>query len=50
VPGVGWGIVIAVPVDVAYQPIYHSTYMFAAATLALAIITALIAVLLGDYR
>ena len=49
VPGVGWGIVIAVPVDVAYQPIYHSTYMFAAATLALAIITALIAVLLGDY-
>ncbi|MGA9141699.1 MAG: sensor histidine kinase [Methanocella sp.] len=49
VPGTGWGIVIAVPVDVAYHPIYQSTYMFAAVTLALAILTAIIAILLGDY-
>ncbi|OPY25795.1 MAG: sensory histidine kinase CreC [Methanocella sp. PtaU1.Bin125] len=49
VPGAGWGIVIAVPIDVAYQPIYESTYMFAAVTLALAAITALIAILLGNY-
>ncbi len=49
VPGTGWGIIIAVPVDVAYQPIYRSTYMFAAITLALAILTTVIAILLGDY-
>jgi signal transduction histidine kinase len=49
VPGTGWGIVIAIPVDVAYQPIYRSTYLFAAATLALAILTAIIAIVLGNY-
>jgi two-component system, sensor histidine kinase len=46
---VGWGIVISVPVDVAYQPIYRATYLLAAAMLALMIITALIAYLFGNY-
>jgi signal transduction histidine kinase len=49
VPGVGWGIVVAVPVNVAYQPIYNTTYMFVAAILALMIITALLAYLIGNY-
>ena len=49
VRGVGWGIVISVPVDVAYQPIYRATYLLVAAMLALMIITALIAYLFGNY-
>jgi signal transduction histidine kinase len=49
VKGIGWGIVVSVPVAVAYQPIYRATYALAAAMLALMIITALIAYLFGNY-
>ena len=49
VKGLGWGIVVSVPVNVAYQPIYRATGLLAAAMLALMIITALIAYLFGNY-
>jgi signal transduction histidine kinase len=49
VKGVGWGIVVSVPVDVVYQPIYRATYALVAAMLALMIITVIIAYLFGNY-
>ncbi len=49
VPDVGWGIVVAVPVDIAYRPIYEATYAFAVLILALMLLTAIIAFSLGNY-
>ena len=49
VPRVGWGIVVAVPVDVAYRPVYEATLAFAAFAVALMIVTAIVAYLLGGY-
>jgi two-component system, sensor histidine kinase len=45
----GWGVIVSLPVEVAYQPINQTTSMLVAVMLALMIITALIAYWFGNY-
>ncbi len=45
----GWGVVVATPVEVAYQPITQFTWYFIAFLIALIIIGGILSVKFGDY-
>ncbi len=47
VPVTGWGVVVSLPVSVAYQPIYNSAMAFAILTALAAVIAGIIALFLG---
>lgn len=48
VRGTGWGVVVALPVDVAYSPIVNSTWAFAVIITLFLIISAIMAVIISD--
>jgi signal transduction histidine kinase len=48
VPGTGWGVVVALPTDVAYRPYYDSAVAFGALVILVAAIAGAVAWLLGS--
>ena len=48
VPGVGWGVVVSIPVDVAYQPLVESSTLFSIFVLIVMVLSAIFAVLIGS--
>lgn len=49
VPNLGWGVVVALPMSVAYQPIYEAISIFAIILIIVIIISSLVALLAGKY-
>lgn len=49
IPRYGWGTVVSLPVNVAYQPIDESTRVFIVMIIALLIVAAILSFFIGDY-
>src|SRR5271157_382618 len=49
VPKYGWGVVVSLPVDVAYQPITQFTWYLLALIIVLLLVASILAVILGHY-
>lgn len=45
---IGWGVVVALPVEIAYRPIYESTWTFLAMLIGTAALSILIAIFIGN--